>query len=368
MTTLADRIAREGSVRFDVAMELLLYGDDGFFTNGGGAGRRADFITSPEVGPLFGSVVASFIDSEWERLGRPDPFVVLEAGAGRGALAAAVLAAAPRCSTALRYVCVERSRSLRDRAAEVLPLELPRNVLGPATEDPEHEGGHAEMVGPVVALLDDLPLLPVTGLVLANELLDNMPVRLLERGAESWSEIFVSTAGEVLVAAPDDAAAEAERLAPSAPPGARVPLQHQACTWLRRGLGLIERGRVVVVDYADVTPSMAARPWREWLRTYRGQEPGGHPLEHPGEQDITCEVAIDQLTRVRPPSVDSAQADWLRRHGIEELVAAARSTWDERAGIGDLEAMKARSRLGEAAALLDPTGLGAFRVLEWQID
>src|SRR3954463_11195059 len=108
MASLADRIARDGSVRFDVAMELLLYGDDGFFTTGGGAGRRADFITSPEVGPLFGAVIANAIDTEWHRLGRPDPFVVVEAGAGRGALARAVLDARPACSPALRYVCVER--------------------------------------------------------------------------------------------------------------------------------------------------------------------------------------------------------------------------------------------------------------------
>lgn len=350
-------------------MELLLYGDDGFFTGGGGAGRRADFITSPEIGPLFGAVVAAALDEEWRRLGQPDPFVVVEAGAGRGALARAVLDARPACAPALRYVCVERSQVLRERIAEVLPLELPRNVLGPASDGiDDEEAPRAQVVGPIVAVLDDLPLLPVTGVVLANELLDNVPVRLLERVGDGWSEVFVSKEGELLVAAPDDAAAEADRLVPGAAPGARIPLQHEAETWLRRALELVRAGRVIVVDYADTTPSMAARPWTEWLRTYRGHDRGGHPLDHPGEQDVTCEVAVDQLSRLRPPTTDTAQADWLRTHGIDELTAAARATWDERAGIGDLEAMKARSRVNEAAALLDPTGLGAFRVLEWVID
>jgi len=113
--TLRDRILREGPVRFDVAVEQLLYGDEGFFTRGGGAGRRADFLTSPEVGPLFGAVVARALDAEWARLGRPDPFVVVEAAAGRGALARAVLDATPACRPALRYVCVERSAVLRAR-------------------------------------------------------------------------------------------------------------------------------------------------------------------------------------------------------------------------------------------------------------
>ena len=81
-----------------------------------------------------------------------------------------------------------------------------------------------------------------------------------------------------------------------------------------------------------------------------------------GEQDITCEVAVDQLP---PPAQDRSQADWLRVHGIDELVEEGRAIWRERAAIGDLEAMRARSRVTEADALLDPAGLGAFRVLEW---
>ena len=62
-----------------------------------------------------------------------------------------------------------------------------------------------------------------------------------------------------------------------------------------------------------------------------------------------------------------SQADWLRAHGIDDLVADARRTWTARAHIGDLAALKARSRVTEAEALLDPTGLGAFRVLEWTV-
>jgi SAM-dependent MidA family methyltransferase len=78
-------------------------------------------------------------------------------------------------------------------------------------------------------------------------------------------------------------------------------------------------------------------------------------------------VVVDQLTRVRPLTADRSQADFLRAHGLEALAEEARSRWQERAHIGDLEAVKARSLVSEAAALTDPTGLGAFRVLEWAI-
>jgi hypothetical protein len=100
------------------------------------------------------------------------------------------------------------------------------------------------------------------------------------------------------------------------------------------------------------------------LRTYRGHARGTHPLADPGGQDITAEVAVDQLPT---PDDDTSQADWLRRWGIDELVEEGRRIWAERAHLGDLEAIRARSRVGEAEALTDPDGMGSFRVLEWSV-
>jgi SAM-dependent MidA family methyltransferase len=365
--SLDELIARQGPVRFDVALELMLYGPGGFFESGAGAGRRADFLTSPEIGPLFGAVVARAVDAEWHRLGTPDPFVVVEGGAGRGTLARAVLGAQPACLAALRYVCVERSSVLREAAAASLPTEPPSNVFGAVPNDDDEPAGVAGS-GPVVVVLDELPRVRITGMVIANELLDNVPFRLLERTGSGWDEVFAGDGGEVLVAAPEGLAEEASLLVPAAPVGARIPLQHDAAEWLRAARAVLDRGRVVIVDYADTTPSMAVRPWREWLRTYRGHQRGGGPLDDPGLQDVTCEVATDQLARVRVPDLDRAQHEWLGAHGIDQLVDGAKATWHERSHLGDLEAMKARSRVGEADALRDTAGLGSFRVLEWLID
>jgi SAM-dependent MidA family methyltransferase len=146
--------------------------------------------------------------------------------------------------------------------------------------------------------------------------------------------------------------------------GARLPLQHLAAEWVRRAVDALTDGRVIAIDYADTSPSLATRPWREWLRTYRGHARGGDPLATAGEQDVTCEVALDQLPR---PTSDRSQAAWLAAHGVDELVAVARAAWEERAHVGDLEAIRHRSRVGEADALTDAGGLGAFRVLEWVV-
>ena len=328
---VADRARRVGPLGYDEVVELALYDPDhGFYETGGVAGRTGDFLTSPEVGPLFGAVVARALDSWWRELGMPDPFIVVEAGAGRGALARSVLAAGPACRSAMRYVAVERSSRLR---AE-----------------------HPDEVESAAAMPDG----PFAGVVLANELLDNLPFGLLERQADGWAEVRVAEGlTEVLV--PVDDAPEAG-LAPDAPVGARIPLQRAAAAWVESACALARPGRVVVVDYADATPSLARRPWTDWARTYRAHARGGHPLSDLGRQDVTCEVAVDQLP---PATSDRSQAGFLRAHGIDELADEARRAWQERAHIGDLQALTSRSRVHEAAALTDPAGLGAFRVLEW---
>src|SRR5438105_4369764 len=86
-------------------MDRALYGPDGFYERGGQAGRRGDFLTSPEVGPLFAEVLARAIG---------DARSVVDIGAGVGSLARDILAVRP----GLEYVIVERSAALQAIAAQ----------------------------------------------------------------------------------------------------------------------------------------------------------------------------------------------------------------------------------------------------------
>ena len=320
---------------FSEYMASALYGPRGFYTSGGRAGRRGDFLTSPEVGPLFGAVVARFLDTEWERLGRPDPYTVIDAGAGPGTLARAVLAADLQCRAALRYVAVEVAAQQRE----------------------QHPDG--------VVSTDQMPSEPFDGVVLANELLDNLPFRLAVYDG-AWREAYVVTLADDRIveqlSAPIDPLPGV--LPASAQLGARAPLQEAAVMWVDRTRALLRRGSLVVFDYcAATTADLAGRPWREWLRTYRGHERGAHYLAAPGSQDITTEVAIDQLPE---PDTVRTQAQWLQLHGVRELVDDGKAYWEQHAARPDLTAMKMRSRVSEAEALLDPAGLGGFTVLEWR--
>ncbi len=294
-------------------MEQALYNPNHGFYESGQAGRRSGhFITSPEVGPLFGAVLGRMLDQRWNELGRPDPFTVIDAGAGPGTLARTVFKAEPDCTPVLRWVNVERSAAGRGT----------------------HTVGESSPV---------MPEGPITGVIVANELLDNLPLRLFDPEGDEVGEHRPS------------------------PETRLTPRQDQACAWLAQALSVLERGTVVVIDYMSTTEEMAARPWPEWLRTYRGHERGDDPWTAPGTQDITCEVVLDQLSTVRPPTRVTDQATWLRTHGIDELVAEGTAAWQAGAAKGDLAALTGRSRAIEAEALLDPAGLGNFTVAEWDV-
>ncbi len=322
------------AVSFDSFMADALYGPAGFYTSGGRAGRRGDFITSAEVGPLFGAVVSRFLDAEWRRIGRPDPYTVVDAGAGPGALARSVLAAVPECAAAMRYVAVDVSDAQRA----------------------QHPDG--------VESSSEMPAGPFDGVIVANELLDNLPFRLAVYD-DGWREAFVVelTDGR-LVEQLGEPLQPVPAVLPPAMLGARAPLQDAARRWVADARGRLRSGSLVVIDYCSATTAgLALRPWREWLRTYRRHERGGHYLAEPGSQDITTEVAIDQLPA---PDAVRSQAQWLQLHGIAELVDEGKRYWEHHAAAPDLAAMRMRSRVSEAEALLDPGGLGAFTVLEWR--
>lgn len=337
MSPAADDVARAiaaagGALRFDEFLDAALYGPSGFYTSGGGAGRRGDFLTSPETGPLFGVLVARMLDETWDRLGEPARFRMVEVGAGRGTLARAVLAASPRCGGALEYVAVERSPALR--------AQHPAEVVSVA----------------------DLPEGPAPGIVFANELLDNLPFRLFVHDGgwcESWVAYEAGRFVEVLRRGPAPLP-----LPEDVPLGSRVPVQERAADFVARVRRIASPGAVVLVDYCSPdTASLAARPWREWLRTYRRHERGGHYLAEPGSQDVTCEVCLDQVLSGVDGATVQSQAEWLRGLGIDELVAEGRRAWGAAAATPDLRAMAMRSRVSEAEALTDPAGLGGFSVV-----
>ncbi len=331
-------------VRFDDYVWRCLYDPDfGFYSSGRGhAGRRdGDFITSPEVGPLFGAVLAKALDHWWRQAGCPEPFVVVDAGAGPGVLTRSLERAEPDCSAVW---------DLR----EVDPA--------PTTERLEAS-----------LLRQSSSAAPVGDVVIANELLDNMPPRIVELGLDgNWSEVWVQPPqqhadhagfqdGEEVLVRIDGPPSPLENILPAAPSPGRWPVYSRARQWIEdcmRG----GTGRLLVFDYGDPdTATLAERGG--WLRTYRAHQRSSDPYVDPGSQDITVDIGFDQLPR---PSALEPQAEFLRSFGIDELTAAGRDYWQANAARPDLRALEMRSRSSEAASLLDPQGLGSWLVAQWE--
>jgi len=299
-------------------MERCLYHPaDGFYASGRGiAGRRGDFITSPEVGPLFGAVLARALDVWWHELGKPDPFPVIDLGTGPGTLLRALALSRPKCSKAWQLVGMDRANN----------VELPSDLEN--------------------------------GVVLANELLDNVPFRIGRRASVGWEEVFVQDGAETWAelegAPPAFSGSELMEI------GRPFPL-HTAAAELMADVISRSPARIVAFDYGALTTVELAQRGG-WLRTFRNHERGDDPYLAAGQWDITTDVALDQLP---PPTSVATQAAFLRAHGIQELVVEGKAHWLANAARPDLAAMRMRSRIGEAEALLDPGGLGSWLCVQW---
>ena len=343
MPSAADSItaaiqAAGGAISFEQYMGLALYGEGGFYQDGGKAGRRGDFITSPEVGPLFAAVVARYLDDCWNELGCPDSFDVVEVGAGPGTLARGIFDAQPQCLSAMKYVAVEISKSQR------------------------------AMHPDFVESAEEFPDRIIQGVVLANELLDNLPFKLFVFDG-TWKEAFVGLGdGGRFVEVLRTVNNIPEVLPASAPLGSRAPIQVAASQWMLDVTQKLSRGKVLVFDYcSESTSEIAVTPWREWLRTYKDHMSGEHYLLKPGSQDITSQVMVDQLLVAIPELVVTKQSDWLQHWGIHDLVSEGARYWEQHKSSPDIFAMKMRSRANEAHVITDVSGVGAFSVLEMAV-
>jgi SAM-dependent MidA family methyltransferase len=318
---LRERIEDDGPIPFSVFMaEALYHPTDGFYAVHGRAGRRGDFLTGPEVGPLFGALIARYLDRCWDRLGRPDPFSFVDFGAGPATLARSISLSDPACLSALNYIAVETSASQRL--------------------------SHPDWVHSTDELVDRAHVL------FANELLDNVPFDVGDADTDQLLLVGIDDGGFVEVW-------------PEGTPNARVPIQHNARSLTEQILQRCSGGFVLVVDYMRAQPEDFVG--QRWLRTYSDHERGTDPLVDPGHYDITADVGWAALTSGLVAPRRLSQAEFLTELGIEELVAEGKATWSAGAARGDLEALRGRSRVAEAEALTDTDGLGGFTVLDWDL-
>ena len=341
---LRTRIRSEGPLSFETFMEACLYDPEGgFYTSGVlRSVESGDFLTSPEVSPWFGRTLAGFVAAERERAGG-GAFRVIDVGAGSGSLLSPLLAA------------------LESDGVEVWALDRSPAALA-ALADGDWQVG---------ADLRYLPEGPPS-VLLANELLDNMPAALAVRAGDEWEERLVAVEGErlVLTAAParPEVARWCDGFAGRVPEGGMVEVQLAAGEWLRDALSVVGQGAVAVIDYGGTMEELEPRRTRGTLRTYRAHHLGPDPLLEPGQTDVTVDVNFTALLAIAAEEGAAAelwrQDDFLAEWGLRDKVRVLRREELELArGEDAMARLQVRSELTSAETLLHPRGLGDFRVL-----
>lgn len=178
-----DIAAAGGFIGFDRYMQTVLYSPGlGYYVAGARKlGADGDFVTAPELTPLYGAALARQIDAILDATGSRD---IVELGAGSGALARSILAALRR--SPMRYSILEVSPELRDRQERVL--------AGTSSRDASRD---ASREAPEMCWLETLPH-EIDGVVLLNEVLDALPPRLIVRRGGAWYERGVTWNGAAL--------------------------------------------------------------------------------------------------------------------------------------------------------------------------
>jgi SAM-dependent MidA family methyltransferase len=321
-----------GRISFRDYMELALYHPElGYYCAAGEkTGRGGDYVTAPQLTPLFGACIARFIHSG----------PVLEIGAGDGSLAAQL------CEL-FDYTILERSPDFRRRQQALL-------------------GGKVRWV-------DEVPA-GFSGTVISNELLDALPVHRLVRDQERFVSLAASECKAPSSPPGGESAAQfCEVLGPySTPrlaeyfarlglrPAGEAEVNLDALDLMATVYERLRSGRVLTIDYGYQAEELFIDHPQGTFLTYRRQTADDEPYEHVGEKDMTSHVDFTSLMIVGESYglrtvAFTNQADFLAKLGIGELLLQAQR---EAADAGAYaEQRKA------VMTLLNPSGMGAYRVL-----
>jgi SAM-dependent MidA family methyltransferase len=347
---LAERIRRFGPVTFaDYMRECLYHPVHGYYCKAESK-RFADYYTSVDVHPIFARLLARQFAEMWERLGQPEDFMLVEAGAGVGRFAGQVLdfceGKLPAFYDALRYVAMERSTLRREQAT----IHSQRHSAA----------GHFTASAEIPAHIPE-------GCIFSNELVDALPVHRVVMDGGAMKEIFVGFRDGHFtdVLAPLSTCAISEYFAAQGialNEGQHAEVGLEACDWISEVSRRLERGYVLTIDYGHHAAELFdEHHMRGTLLAYQNHRASEDFYASPGEQDLTAHVNFTALEL------------WGKRAGLETVGFTSQTAFllalgqgNEFADLydeGQSEAERTKARL-QLKTLIHPEGMGErFQVL-----
>jgi SAM-dependent MidA family methyltransferase len=324
---IRERIRTDGPITFATFMELVLYGPGGFYDEPP-IGADGDFVTGPHVHPTFGAFVARAIEALRAAIDA-SPLRVTEVGAGDGTLARQIVEALPDVT----YRAVEISAGSRRALDGIDGVEVTEMLAPPAD------------------------------VIVAHELLDNLPFRIVRDDAEIRVGL---TADDTLTELPvplDDALREATGDGDDGGGGGgEIVVPTGALSFIDRIAEVLERGYALLIDYGD---EGSAGP----VHGYRAHRPIADVLGSPGDVDVTAGVDFGWIARhARTRGLQAfpfaTQSDVLLALGFEGWLRSELASQQEQLAAGSgLDAVRTWSGRSRATLLVDPAALGRMRWL-----
>ena len=340
-------------ITFARYMDLVLYHQQYGYYNSGIAsiGKKGDFFTSSSLGRDFGELLAIQIRQMWQNLECPDPFYVVEMGAGNGELAKDILNflsdSDRRLTQALRYIIIEQSPALKLKQQKLL-----------------------ESFDISWKTWSEISLDSIVGCFLSNELVDAFPVHLVTKNNGQVEEVFVSIEEDKLNETIDPLSTEniaqyfelvdIDLRQPQYADGYRTEVNLQALEWLQTVATTLKRGYVLTIDYG-YQANKYYRPSRQLgtLQCYYQHRRHDNPYVNLGYQDITAHVDFTAL---------QLQGE---RYNLETIGFTQQGLFLMALGLGDrlnelssgkYDISQIFQRRDALHQLIDPTGLGGFGV------
>jgi SAM-dependent MidA family methyltransferase len=327
---IADEIAAHGPITFARFMERALYDPlDGDYVRPP-IGADRDYVTSPHVSRAFAELLARELRRMRDEIG--GAFRVVEVGAGDGTLAEQIVGSGVVARSA--WVAVERSAgaqaALRARGFDVRA----------SAHDVE----------------------PFEGVLLAHEVLDNVPFHRIRRRGDDLVEVFVDVRDGVFVEAERAVSEDARSALVDRPSGAEFPVSPGWLSFIRDATSVVARGWVIVIDlgFARGEPAQS-------VRAYAGQRTTSDVLTDPGSRDITTGVDFAALAAAAGDMQvwgPVTQREMLLALGLREWLGSLRDRQVQATEAGlSREAVSLFAERSRAPLLADPEHLGALKVL-----
>lgn len=350
--TLAKHIHTWGPITFAKYMDSCLYDPQfGFYSRAEHLPRR-DYFTSVDASPIFGRLLARQFQEMWVQLDRPSEFVLVELGAGPGALAAQIVdftaESFPEFYGALQYIAVERSAARRAAAAAAGALAK-------------------HLAAAHFAMVSDMPAQIPCGCVFSNEFFDALPVHRLVRKGNDLREIYVNLGANGLCEefGPLSNPTLAEYLSEQGitlQEGQLADINLEACAWIAEIGARLGRGFALTIDYGHEAQELYDhRHMRGTLLAYEKHRASENFFCAPGEQDLTAHVDFTALER-------HGKLGGLQRTGLTSqsnflLGLARHSEFADLQSAAMSESQQTRARL-LFKTLIYPEGMGeTFQVL-----